>query len=293
MARTLLRALEVGLPDLPDTFEEAIIVYRHIVSERNILIVLDGALSEQEVLDFLPANPRCGVIVTSRFTLAALSKPALITLDSLDVTSSINLLREISGDSSTNLRDEDVYRIVTSCAAHPLALRIVGARLASMSHYSVDAFCERLSDPDRLLDELEYGELSVRSGIADAYNCLDGEAQEMFRALSGLETSAFSLQCAVQFIETSKCKTHKMLDQLIEVRLIKPLAGSSDSSVRYTIDPLSAAYARERQRDARNSQNPQVRASSTKESEPDTHRRQSGHDGLRRHSLGADDRAAR
>lgn len=58
--RSVLRALGVADPQIPDGAESRASLYRSILRERRVLVVLDNAASEEQVRPLLPAGARAG-----------------------------------------------------------------------------------------------------------------------------------------------------------------------------------------------------------------------------------------
>ena len=73
----------------------------------------------------------------------------------------LELLGRLIGPDRVAQARSAALRIVRACGLLPLAVRIAGARLASLDHLPLDRFADRLEDADRLLDELAVGDLSV------------------------------------------------------------------------------------------------------------------------------------
>ena len=65
-----LRALGVPGPQIPEDLDERAEVYRNLLADRRVLVVLDNAASETQVLPLLPGSGSAAVLVTCRGTLA-------------------------------------------------------------------------------------------------------------------------------------------------------------------------------------------------------------------------------
>ena len=68
-----LRALGVPGAQIPEGLDERAEVYRNLVADRKVLVVLDDAVSESQVSPLLPGSGAAGVMVTSRSRLAGLA----------------------------------------------------------------------------------------------------------------------------------------------------------------------------------------------------------------------------
>jgi DNA-binding SARP family transcriptional activator len=134
---------------------------RSRLAELQLLLILDGAAEEAQVRPLLPGAGDCSVILTSCRRLGGLDGvrrflPGMFTEDE-----ALELLGRLIGPDRVAQARPAARRIVTACGLLPLAVRIAGARLASLDHLPLDRFADRLEDADRLLDELTVGDLSV------------------------------------------------------------------------------------------------------------------------------------
>ena len=61
-----LRALGVPGPQIPEGLDERAEVYRNLLADRKVLVVLDDAVGESQVSPLLPGSGAAAVIITSR-----------------------------------------------------------------------------------------------------------------------------------------------------------------------------------------------------------------------------------
>lgn len=85
-----LRALGVPGNAIPDGVDERAEMYRGLLAGRKMLIVLDDARSETQVLPLLPGNPEAAVIITSRSRLAGLPGAAHLDVGLFDSRQSVD-----------------------------------------------------------------------------------------------------------------------------------------------------------------------------------------------------------
>src|SRR5262249_46225699 len=63
----------LGVMTVPESRGERAALYRTLLADRRVLIVLDDAADGAQVADLIPANPGCGVLITARQRLPELS----------------------------------------------------------------------------------------------------------------------------------------------------------------------------------------------------------------------------
>ncbi|MEV0409088.1 tetratricopeptide repeat protein [Actinoallomurus sp. NPDC050550] len=240
-----LRALGVGPAAIPEGLGERAALYRSMVADRRMLIVLDNASEEQQVAPLLPGGEGCRVIVTSRSRLTALPGVRLIELDVLDHGQAVDLLSRIIGAPRVTTEPDAVERLASICGGLPLALRVAGARLAAKPHWRIADFVARLADRRRL-DELTHRGLSVRAALDLSYDGLDPAGRRLYRLLGLLEAPDFAGWVAAAVLDTSLSEGTEVLEQLIDARLLDVTVHSPGDDVRYHFHDLVRDHARER-----------------------------------------------
>ncbi|GAB3678023.1 BTAD domain-containing putative transcriptional regulator [Saccharopolyspora tripterygii] len=216
----LLRALgmrESEIPLDPDELQE---VYRSRLSGRRILVVLDDAAGEEQVLPLLPGSSSCSVIVTSRRPLGGLPGAVTINLDSLENNHARNLLARLVGHERASAETESLDALTQLSGRWPLAIRIIGARLAARPHWPLSAMVDRLQDEQRRLDEIAYGNLHVRSTLSVTYEGLSASAKRLFRLLGLCRAPDFAVWVPAALLDTNQFDASDVLEELVEARLI-------------------------------------------------------------------------
>ncbi|MEU9479543.1 BTAD domain-containing putative transcriptional regulator [Streptomyces sp. NPDC048191] len=238
--RDLLGALGVDAAAMPESLGELARYYRSCVSGRRLLIVIGNARSEDEIRPLLPGTSGCGVLVTSRGRLAALEGARSVILGELSHEESLELLTRIVGPRRTAREPQAASRIVELCAGHPLAVRVSGARLAARPHWTLARLAGRLADQDRILDELELGDLRVRARIEETYAACREDARRTLLALATLGTSPFPLSLAVLAVGKPAEETQNLIDELVDHHL---LMVHDDAEDCYRMHPLTWVMA--------------------------------------------------
>ncbi len=138
VARTVLRAMgETGaVPDGAAEAEDPVAVLRGAFAGRRVLMVLDDAVSADQVLPLLP--PVGGlVIATSEGPLAAVQDVRPCTLGGLDPAASVELLAALVGSTRVTCDPTAAEALAEECAGSPTALWLTAGWLAARPGMSV------------------------------------------------------------------------------------------------------------------------------------------------------------
>lgn len=241
-----LRSLGVVPADIPADVDERAAMYRSVLADRKVLVVLDDAACADQVRPLLPGAGRCRTLVSSRTRLTALQGAHLLHIEPFDDDESTQLLAELAGRERTQREPGDAARIVQICAGSALALRIAGARLATRPRLRLAALADRLVAERTRLDELEIGELSVRVAFESSYVALTPDARQAFRLLGLLGTRAVTAPTVSTLVTSSLRRSERVIEELVRASLLVPGDDTTDGELSYRLDPLLALYAAER-----------------------------------------------
>lgn len=235
-----LRAL--GVPDerVPITAAERGALFRTLVRDRRILVVLDNAADEAQVRPLLPAGRHSLALVTSRRPLAGLEGAVRLPLDVLDPIAGRELLTSIVGTHRVAGASAATDRLVQLCGGLPLALRIAGNRLASRPQWSVERLVEQLHDQRHRLTVLTAGDLGIRSAFELSYRQLDPITAAVFRRASLIPGADFDAALIAAAAGTDDEVAAQAAEELVDAGLLLPLGD------RYRFHDLVRLFAQER-----------------------------------------------
>lgn len=241
-----LRALGVHGASIPDGLEERAEMYRGLLSDRRVLVVLDNAGSEAHVLPLLPGNPRTAVIITSRSRLGGLPGAVHVEVDVFDSQQSIELLSRIAGSGRVQTETEAAADLADLCGQLPLALRIAGARLSARPHWTVEQLADRLENESRRLDELKHGVMGIRVSISLTYDNISEDARRLFRLLAVLDFPVFSGWVGAALLDQPLTDAQDLLDDLADAQLVEITSTEYGRHSQYRFHDLIRVFARER-----------------------------------------------
>ncbi|MBW4718837.1 ATP-binding protein [Saccharothrix obliqua] len=242
-----LRALNVPPDRIPGHVEARASLYRSLLDGKRVLVVLDNVTSVSQVRPLLPASPNCLAVITSRSRLSGLvvrEGAVRMTLEELSTEESLELLRHIAGADLVDSDPPAARQVVGWCAHLPLALRIVGERLASRPRLTLADLAAELSSEHARLDALgsDDDELSdVRTVFSWSYQQLQPDAARLFRLLGLHPGPDISEQAAAALADLPPARAHRLLDALTGAHLL-----SQPSDGRFRLHDLLRLYAVER-----------------------------------------------
>ncbi|MEV6639108.1 BTAD domain-containing putative transcriptional regulator [Amycolatopsis sp. NPDC051371] len=242
--RGFLEALEVPGERIPTTLDAQVGLYRTLLANRRVLIVLDNARDAGQVRPLLPGARACVVVVTSRDQLAGLVTEGAhpLVVDLLDDAEAHAVLRRRIGDARIAADPAAAEEIIGLCAHLPLALAVVAARAATYPAFSLAALAAQLRDARGGLDEFAGADPATdpRAVFSWSYLRLDPAAARLFR-LFGLHLGPdIGTRAAASLAGLPIARTRPLLAELANAHLVAEHAPG-----RYTMHDLLRAYADE------------------------------------------------
>ena len=253
-----LRALDIANGAIPTEIEEKAALYRSLLADRRVLIILDNASTESQVRPLLPGTTSCLVIVTSRNGLLGLvgrHGAAHLTLDVFSEAEAVDLLRNKTVDFRTSDDGAELAELAATCARLPLALRIAAQRAASRPRVPLREMISALRDGSVLWNALsteagdedggEDGE-AVHSVFAWSYRALPPKAARLFRMVGLHPGPDCSVGAAAALADLTTTEAQTAIDILLEAHLIELVESSAPG--RFRLHDLLQAYALDRAR---------------------------------------------
>ncbi|WP_438388880.1 BTAD domain-containing putative transcriptional regulator [Actinopolyspora saharensis] len=246
LVRRFLRGLGVAEKRVPDSAKEQIAMYRSILAERSLLIVLDDVSDTEQVWPLLAGSGSTVVLATTSTRRVELAGAQHVELDALGQQEAIAMLSRIVGDSRVTAEPTAVRPLVEAIGRLPLAVRAAGSRLTSRPHLGLDYVAKRLQDDERCLDELVCSSFDVPSRLDSSLLTLTDEERHLWLALNLLGLTDFASWAAAAVLDRSVSTAEKMMDSLVDRRLLDVLGEDVTGTARYRIDRLAGIHARKR-----------------------------------------------
>lgn len=233
-----LRSLGVSSP--PPTVHERSALFRSLLAQRPMLILLDDAYDADQVRPLLPGNDSA-VIVTSRRRITELPGALQVHLDELDPGDALDLLAGIIGAERVAREPAAARALTAACGQLPLAVRDVGARLNARPGWSLDVLRQRMDDDT--LSELK----QVKVSLDRSYSLLPDDAARAFATLGRL--GGASLPPWVVDAVLGRHRADDVTDVLVDASLLQLVGTDAVGQPRYRLPELVRLHAMEQPSD--------------------------------------------
>jgi DNA-binding SARP family transcriptional activator/tetratricopeptide (TPR) repeat protein len=241
--RRFLDALGVEQQRIPADLDAQAALYRTLLADKKILVVLDNARDPDQVRPLLPGTPGCLVVVTSRNQLSGLvaadgAHP--ITLDLLTQSEAQELLAHRLGSARVAGEPDAVDELITRCARLPLALAVASANAAAHPHLPLHTVATELRNTHDRLDILAGGDphTDIRAVFSWSYRALTPPAARLFRLFGLLPGPDIAAPATASLAGIPASAVRRLLSELTRASLIV-----EHTPGRYTFHDLLRAYA--------------------------------------------------
>ncbi|MEU5691298.1 BTAD domain-containing putative transcriptional regulator [Actinosynnema sp. NPDC020468] len=238
--RGFLVALGVPAARVPTGGTDLTGLYRSVLADRKVLVLLDNARDADQVRPLLPSSAGCVALVTSRVTLTGLvvhegARP--LALDGLEDDEAVRLLEAHLGADRVAAEPDAVAELVRLCAGLPPALAAVAARAAERGPAVV---ARELADERTRWDVLDTGDSARLEAVFSwSFERLGGAAARMFALLGRHPGPDVSVAAAASLAGVPERDARRALVELAGTHLVSEWAPG-----RFTVCGLLHAYAR-------------------------------------------------
>ncbi|WP_246843205.1 AfsR/SARP family transcriptional regulator [Allokutzneria sp. NRRL B-24872] len=242
-ARGFLGGLGVDPSQIPADPHACSALFRSLIAERRMLLVLDNAVDTAHVVPLLPGTERCKVVVTSRNRLSGLVTAHGAHYVPLDVLSDVEareLVRDRLGAARTSAEHDAVERLVALCGGFPLALTIVAAHAQTRPQLPLSVLADELHDLGLSALEDEDPTASLPSVLSWSHRALTPDEATAFGLLGAAPGPDISVHAAASLLGLPVKDARALLRGLEQASLI-----SQDARGRFGMHDLVRRYAAE------------------------------------------------
>ncbi|MFI7680967.1 BTAD domain-containing putative transcriptional regulator [Actinophytocola sp. NPDC049390] len=215
----LLRMVGVPAQEIPDGAAMRATRWRTTTAGLDLLLVLDDAVSAEQVRALLPGAPGTLVLVTSRRRLVGLEVTTALDLDTLRPAEAVRLFTSVVGDRATR-EPVAVADVVELCGHLPLAVRIAAARLVHRPSWTIQDLVSRLRSEERGLGELSTDDRGVASAFALSYRDVAEHDRRVFRLLGLNPGTDFDRYAAAALCDLPVAEAEAALENLLDANLL-------------------------------------------------------------------------
>ncbi|MFH8404709.1 BTAD domain-containing putative transcriptional regulator [Streptomyces sp. NPDC018019] len=241
--RDFLLALGTPPERVPDSAQSASALFRSLVADRRLLVVLDNAQSSAQVRPLLPGGQHCATVVTSRSRLDGLvatdcARP--VALQALGPEEGTALLGAMLGAERVADDPEAARELVGLCDGLPLALRAAAAQLTARPRWRLARLAAALRDERRRLALLSAEDTGVAAALRMSVARLSADDARLLSALAAGADGHLNASVAAALAGSDPADIQDSLDRLAEMHLV-----DEESTDVYTISTLTQLFARD------------------------------------------------
>ncbi|ANZ39135.1 SARP family transcriptional regulator [Lentzea guizhouensis] len=209
---------ELGVPpeQIPDTVSRKTTLYQTQLYGTKTLVVLDNAVSPDQVRPLLPEAEGCFAVVTSRH-MGEPDISAHVRLAPLPPDDAFSLFTALTDPFRVHGRSADVAGLVKRCGYLPMPINIAAALFRRHDRWSLDHLLG-------LIDESGAWQEDGTAAIRASFRQLDAAQQETFRLFGQLPGPDVDLRGAAALLGRDIAVTRALLDELHEVCLLEEVA---------------------------------------------------------------------
>ncbi len=216
--QVLLRSLGTEAARIPADLDSQVAMWRALLAESKVLLLLDNAASEAQIVPLLPPGTGSLALITSRRRLYGLDGTEPCPVSRMSTADSRKLIERLLGEG---LEPEATERLIAHCGGLPLALRLAAAKLRSRPTWTLSHLVERLDDVHRRPGELQAGDRSVQSVLQLSFGALTPAQRNALCVLTLLPDASMDAHEAAALLDTSPPQAELLLESLLDVNLLE------------------------------------------------------------------------
>jgi tetratricopeptide (TPR) repeat protein len=236
---SLLRIAGISAANLPAGLAQRAALWRDWLAGRRLLLVLDDAVSSDQIRPLLPGTPGSLVLITSRRRLTALEDSVAISLTTLPGREAAELLIRLADRRGLTVSSPGVAQIAAVCGYLPLAIGLLARRLHRNLAWTPAGLAADLTGARDQLARMAGENVTVAAAFDLSYRDLTPDQQEMFLRLGEHPGTDIDVLAAAALAGTTAAVARRRLEALYDQHLIgEPVQG------RYRFHDLIRQYAR-------------------------------------------------
>jgi DNA-binding SARP family transcriptional activator len=224
----MLEGLGVAWQGQPESVDGRSGLLRSILSQKQVLVVLDNVHDYRQVEPLLPGAGASRAIITSRNGLpglVAFNHARLIQLEPFDDDEVVEFFSHRLATEPDAADRDAMIRLGRVCAGLPLALAIVAARAAANPNFPLDLLVREFTLERTPLEHLNAGSADLDLGTVFSWSQrgLSADAARTFAVLSVHPGPEMSTAAAVSMSGLGPRRTHEVLTELTLASVLREI----------------------------------------------------------------------
>ncbi|MQA26878.1 MAG: tetratricopeptide repeat protein [Micromonosporaceae bacterium] len=236
-----LRLLGVSGEGIPDGHDARAALFRSVIDDKKILILLDDLPDGFDVRDIMPTRACSMAILTSRRPVTGAAPTLHLRLTSLSGANSVALLRSLLGGQRVDAAPDEAAELARTCGGMPLLLRVMGQRLAPRPDLSLGQAARMLADEIAGRTAPDDPEAAVLAGLGIAEAPLPEGARALLRDVARLPFPRAG-RWVFRSLAAPENAGDRALDELVAAGFVDPVL-REDADVQYQLHDLVRLHA--------------------------------------------------
>ena len=201
------------------TLENRAAVFRDLLTQRRVLLVLDDVLTAADIRPILPPNAHSHLLLTTRnHDVGHALDAQIVPLAVLD--NGIPLVSHIIGTQRVEAEVDAAAELCDLLEQLPLALEIAAQRLQARPRHTLAMFVTQLRQVQSRLDPLKISDRAVRTSFALSWSELDEQLRETFSVLSVFEGRELGVEAVAAMLQQDEGSAALALDDLAALSML-------------------------------------------------------------------------
>jgi tetratricopeptide (TPR) repeat protein len=219
---TLLLISGIAPQWIPKDMDSRAALWRNQLKDKKVLLLLDDAISSQQVRPLLPGSGDSCVLVTSRSLLQTLHEAKqVIDLDVMPAGDATRLFIKLADLRDLKAADKAIGDVVRLCDYLPTAVSLMAGQLSSHPSWTVTDLADALTTTQNRLAAMRAENISLSAAFDLSYQDLAEPEQRLFRRLGLHPGSVLDAYAAAALNDTDADTARRHLDTLYTNNLIK------------------------------------------------------------------------
>jgi tetratricopeptide (TPR) repeat protein len=237
---TLLLTSGIAPQWIPQDVDARASLWRNHLRDKKVFLLLDDAVSSQQVRPLLPGTGDSFVLITSRSRLPALNEARqVISLDVMAHEDAIKLFIELADRRDVKAAHTAVADVVELCDYLPTAISLMARRLLNHPSWTINDLATALTTTQNRLAAMQAENISLSAAFDLSYQDLAEDEKRLFRRLGLHPGSMLDAYAAAALDGTDVTTALRHLEALYTNNLIKESTGG-----RFWLHSLVREYAR-------------------------------------------------